>query len=74
MVLGLGTFVLSAAVWLIVLSKVRLSFAYPFVSLTYVLILVFDRVVNREGVPALGWIGVALIIGGILAVSRTQTG
>jgi glycosyltransferase involved in cell wall biosynthesis/multidrug transporter EmrE-like cation transporter len=73
-VLGLGTFVLSAAVWLIVLSKVRLSFAYPFVSLTYVLILVFDRVVNREGVPALGWIGVALIIGGILAVSRTQTG
>src|SRR5262249_19255339 len=30
--LGLLTFVVSAAVWIVVLSKVSLSFAYPFVS------------------------------------------
>jgi glycosyltransferase involved in cell wall biosynthesis/multidrug transporter EmrE-like cation transporter len=70
--LGLGTFVLSAAVWLLVLSKVSLSFAYPFVSLTYVLILVFDRLVLHENVSGLRWAGVAFIVAGILLVSRTH--
>jgi drug/metabolite transporter (DMT)-like permease len=69
---GLATFVLSAAFWLVVLSKVSLSFAYPFVSLTYVLILLFDRVVLHESVSGLRWAGVALIIAGILLVSRTH--
>ena len=68
---GLGIFVLSAAVWLIVLSKASLSFAYPFVSLTYVLILLFDRFILREPVSSLRWSGVALIIAGIVLVSRT---
>jgi len=69
---GLLIFVASAAAWLVVLSKVSLSFAYPFVSLTYVLILLFDRLVLHEGVSGLRWAGVALIIGGIFLVSRTH--
>jgi glycosyltransferase involved in cell wall biosynthesis/multidrug transporter EmrE-like cation transporter len=69
---GLLTFVVSAAVWLLVLSRVSLSFAYPFVSLTYALILVFDRFILDEPVSALRWAGVALIMAGILLVSRTH--
>jgi drug/metabolite transporter (DMT)-like permease len=69
---GLATFVLSAAVWLIVLSKASLSFAYPFASLTYVLILVFDRFVLREPISGLRYAGVALIIAGLLLISRTH--
>jgi drug/metabolite transporter (DMT)-like permease len=69
---GLGLFVLSAAVWLVVLSKVSLSFAYPFVSLTYVLILLFDRLVLHDTVSGLRWAGVALIVAGIVLVSRTH--
>jgi hypothetical protein len=69
---GLLTFVVSAAVWLIVLSRASLSFAYPFASLTYVLILLFDSLVLHEKVSGLRWGGVALIIGGILLVSRTH--
>jgi drug/metabolite transporter (DMT)-like permease len=69
---GLGLFVLSAAVWLVVLSKVSLSFAYPFVSLTYVLILLFDRLVLHETVTGLRWGGVLLIVAGIVLVSRTH--
>ena len=41
-------FALSAVVWLLVLSRASLSFAYPFVSLTYVLILLVDRFVLHE--------------------------
>jgi len=71
--LGLATFVLSATVWLIVLSKASLSFAYPFVSLTYVLILVFDRLVLHQPISGIRYAGVALIIGGLLLISRTHS-
>jgi drug/metabolite transporter (DMT)-like permease len=69
---GLLLFGLSALVWLVVLSRASLSFAYPFASLTYVLILLFDRYWLNESVPALRWAGVALIATGIVLVSRTS--
>jgi drug/metabolite transporter (DMT)-like permease len=72
--LGLLLFGLSAVVWLAVLSRASLSFAYPFAALTYVLIVMFDRFVLDESVPGLRWGGVALIVAGILLVSRTPHG
>lgn len=68
---GLALFGLSALVWLVVLSRASLSFAYPFAALTYVLILLFDMFVLDEQVPALRWGGVAFIAVGIFLVSRT---
>lgn len=70
--LGLLLFGLSALVWLIVLSKTKLSFAYPFASLTYVFILLVDRFVLREAVPAARWAGVGLIVAGIIVVATTM--
>jgi len=69
---GLFLFGLSALVWLVVLSRASLSFAYPFAALTYVLILLFDQFVLDENVPGLRWAGVALIGVGIILVSQTQ--
>jgi glycosyltransferase involved in cell wall biosynthesis/multidrug transporter EmrE-like cation transporter len=69
---GLVIFALSAAVWLIVLSRASLSFAYPFASLTYVIILMFDRFVLDQSIPGIRYAGVALIIAGIILVSRTN--
>jgi glycosyltransferase involved in cell wall biosynthesis/multidrug transporter EmrE-like cation transporter len=69
---GLLLFGLSASVWLIVLSRTSLSFAYPFASLTYVLILLFDRFVLRTPVSSLRYAGVALIIAGLVLISRTH--
>jgi len=68
---GLVLFGLSALVWLVVLSRASLSFAYPFAALTYVMILLFDQFVLDERVPALRWGGVAFIAVGIFLVSRT---
>jgi drug/metabolite transporter (DMT)-like permease len=68
---GLLLFGLSALVWLMVLSRASLSFAYPFAALTYVLILLFDLFVLDETVPPLRWAGVAFIAVGIFLVSRT---
>jgi drug/metabolite transporter (DMT)-like permease len=68
---GLALFGLSALVWLVVLSRASLSFAYPFAALTYVLILLFDRFVLEDAVPPLRWAGVAFIAVGIFLISRT---
>ena len=70
--LGLVLFGLSAVVWLGVLSRVSLSFAYPFASLTYVVIVVVDRFVLGQSVPSARWIGVAAIVAGILVIARTS--
>jgi drug/metabolite transporter (DMT)-like permease len=70
---GLGLFGLSAIVWLAVLSRAALSFAYPFAALTYVVIVVYDAL-RGEQVTALRWAGVALIVAGIVLVSRTPHG
>ena len=68
---GLALFGLSAAIWIVVLSRVSLSFAYPFAALTYVIILLFDRFVLHETIPTLRWIGVGFVVTGILVISRT---
>jgi drug/metabolite transporter (DMT)-like permease len=70
--LGLVIFGLSAFVWLIVLSRASLSFAYPFASLTYVIILLFDRFVLDQSIPGIRYLGVAFIIAGIILISRTN--
>jgi drug/metabolite transporter (DMT)-like permease len=69
---GLFLFGLSAVVWLAVLSRTSLSFAYPFASLTYVLILLADRFVLDQDVPGLRYAGVAFIIVGIVLVAQTR--
>lgn len=72
--LGLVLFGLSAVVWLGVLSRTPLSFAYPFAALTYVFIVLFDLFILHEEIPILRWTGVAFIAVGIFFVSRTGTG
>ena len=69
---GLALFGLSAFVWLAVLSRAALSFAYPFAALTYVVIVLYDTV-RGEAVTGLRWGGVALIVAGIVLVSRTPS-
>jgi drug/metabolite transporter (DMT)-like permease len=68
---GLAIFAISASVWLAVLSRASLSFAYPFAALTYVLILLFDRFFLHQQVGALRWAGVALIVSGIVLIAQT---
>jgi drug/metabolite transporter (DMT)-like permease len=71
---GLALFGLSAVVWLFVLSRTSLSFAYPFAALTYLLIVLVDRFVFHETVPPRRWLGVGMIMIGIVLVARTAPG
>ncbi len=68
---GLAIFGISAFVWLLVLSRASLSFAYPFASITYLLIVLADRFVLHETIPPLRWAGVFCIMVGIVLVAQT---
>ncbi len=66
--LGLACYAASTVSWLIVLSRVPLSVAYPFGALSYVAV-VLVALATGERVSALRWLGVAPIVGGIWLVS-----
>lgn len=62
---GLVLFGVSALFWLVVLSRVPLSVAYPFVGVSYILIVLFARLFLHEHVPTIRWIGVLVVALGI---------
>ena len=68
---GLFGFFLSALVWLYVLSRLELSFVYPFVALNYVLILFCSYFLFKETITPLRVIGVAVIAIGVFLISRS---
>lgn len=67
---GLFLYVISAAVWLIVLSAVDLSFAYPFIGFTYVMVLILSKFILKEDVNLIRWIGAIIITIGVVVISR----
>lgn len=71
---GLLTFVISMASHLYVLSKVELSFAYPFLSLAYVAVAVFAYFVFREDLNAYRIAGIAAICVGTILIAQGGDG
>jgi drug/metabolite transporter (DMT)-like permease len=67
---GLAIFAVSAVLWLFALSRANLSFAYPFAALGYVIIVIASILFLDEHVQPLTWVGVALIVAGILVVAQ----
>ncbi|MGH2820398.1 MAG: EamA family transporter [Actinomycetota bacterium] len=65
---GLLLFGVSAAFWLVVLSRVPLSVAYPFVGISYIVVVLSARLLLHEHVPALRWVGVVVVALGIAIV------
>lgn len=71
---GLLTFVVSMASHLYVLSKVELSFAYPFLSLAYVAVAIFAYFVFREDLNAFRIAGIGFICIGTVLIAQGGSG
>lgn len=69
--LGTVSYTISILFWIYALSRVDLSFAYPFLALSYVLVIIASWLLLGERIPPLRWIGLAVICAGILIVSRS---
>ena len=67
---GLFLYFISAAIWMVVLSTVDLSFAYPFIGFTYVMVLVLSKFILKEEVNPIRWVGAFIITVGVVIISR----
>ncbi|MBH1393255.1 SMR family transporter [Stenotrophomonas maltophilia] len=67
---GLVCFAGSLVVWMYVLSKVQVSFAYPFNSVGYVIVVAAAYFVFREPISAMKLLGVGLICLGVFLVTK----
>jgi drug/metabolite transporter (DMT)-like permease len=66
---GILSVATSLSIWLVVLSQVNLSVAYPFDSLQYIIVLPFSFLLFREHLDRRKVLGSALILLGIWFVS-----
>ena len=67
---GLTLYFSSAAVWLFVLAKVDVSFAYPFVGLGFIVTMLLAYLINGEMLSATKVIGTLCIAIGIVIVAQ----
>jgi multidrug transporter EmrE-like cation transporter len=68
---GLCLYFLSALVWLLVLARVQVSLAYPFVALGFVLTAVLGRMVFGEALSPIRIAGTLLICAGVVLLARS---
>lgn len=69
-VVGMVLYAFSAAAWLVVLSQMDLSFAYPMLALMYVLVPLASRLFLGERIPPVRWVGIVVVCVGVFIVSR----
>ncbi len=74
MMLGLVFYAAGALAWIAVLARLDLSVAYPFLALNFVLVTLSGRFLLGETVPPLRWLGILVIIAGILLVAKSTGG
>ena len=67
---GLISLGIGFLLWLVVLSRLKLSVAIPFTSINYILILLFSWLFLKETISAIQLAGVAVIIAGLFLVTR----
>jgi undecaprenyl phosphate-alpha-L-ara4N flippase subunit ArnE len=57
-------------VWLLVLQRLEVGIAYPMLSLNFVLVTLVARFVFHETIDRQHWLGVALVIGGVVLLGQ----
>jgi drug/metabolite transporter (DMT)-like permease len=67
---GLVAGFLAFLCWMAALTEFELSYAYPFMSLSFLLVLVFSTILFQEPLTVSKVVGVGLIVAGIIIGSR----
>jgi drug/metabolite transporter (DMT)-like permease len=70
-VIGLFIYVCGTVFWLAALSRVDLSFAYPFASLSYIVMIIASWQLFGETITPLRLLGTFAIMAGVLLISRS---
>jgi multidrug transporter EmrE-like cation transporter len=62
----LGAAALAAILWMLAIERLEVSFAYPFMALSFVLVPLGSMVVFGERVPPMQFVGLGLIVVGVV--------
>lgn len=57
--------------WMAAMTKFNISYAYPFMSLSYVLVFLFSIYIFKEPITAYKVVGLAFVVIGIIISSRS---
>jgi len=68
---GLACYVVSVVVWLLVLSRVEVSYAYPLLSVGYIVTAFAGRIFFNEAMGPARWAGIVVICLGVWLITRT---
>ncbi len=68
---GFVLYGLSSLLYLVAISRLDLSYAYPFVALSFVMVTVLSWRILGETLPLLRVVGLVLILGGVLTVAAS---
>jgi len=69
---GVSVYGFTTFVWLVILSRVKLSIAYPMLSLGYVIAIPFSWLVFKESIPRVRIIGAIIICFGVYLVAQGE--
>jgi len=68
---GLACYVMSVIVWLMVLSRVEVSYAYPLLSIGYIVTALAGQFLFHENLTLTRWLGIGIICMGVWLITRT---
>lgn len=67
---GLLLSVLASMSWIATLSRTNLSFAYPFMSLAFPMVLLLAGLIFGETISMVRWMGIIIIMIGLVMVAK----
>ncbi|HHZ88700.1 MAG TPA: small multi-drug resistant family protein [Chromatiaceae bacterium] len=68
---GLGLYGFGAILWLLVLARIDVSMAYPFVGLGFILTMVFASLFLNEQLTLVRIAGTMLVVSGVFLVAKS---
>jgi len=68
---GLACYIISVAVWLLVLSRVEVSYAYPLLSIGYIVTAFAGWLFFDESIGVTRWTGIIVICLGVWLITRS---
>jgi len=70
-IFGVSCYLVSFFIWLVVLSNIDLSYAYPLVSVNFVLVALFSKLFFKERISKRRWLSIAVILIGVILVTSS---
>jgi len=71
---GIGCYAVSSVIYLLALSRLALSYAYPMVALSYVVVALLAWRFLDEPIPVLRAVGLAVILLGVVILALSHRG